>query len=87
MINHWNRLPVPNDYSHEPIDKILYQIQRHRKSESFIKMKKVIRDSKNIITSEARLSERKITKEEKKKRSPSVIFSAEELQKYLNVAD
>ena len=42
-------------------------------------MKKLVRESKSIIVSEARVSEKKIGEEQKKKRSASCIFSAEEL--------
>ena len=34
-MNKWNRLPVSNDYSHESVDRTMYQIFRHRSSEAY----------------------------------------------------
>ena len=48
-MNQWNRLPVANDYSHEPIDKILFQISRHKKSSDFKKINKIKRIAGKIL--------------------------------------
>ena len=29
-MNKWNRLPVPNNYSHDPINRNLFKIKRHK---------------------------------------------------------
>ena len=37
-MNKWNRLPVPNDYSHDPVDRNLFKIKRHKESENYKQM-------------------------------------------------
>ena len=34
-MNEWSRLPVANDYSHDPLDRTLYQIKKHCESEFY----------------------------------------------------
>lgn len=42
-------MPVVDDYSHEPVDRSLYQMYRHRGREDYIKMIEVLRKSKDML--------------------------------------
>jgi hypothetical protein len=42
-------LPLDDDYSHEVVDKELYQIDRHRGREDYIKIIDVLRKAKEML--------------------------------------
>ena len=47
--NNWNRLPVVDQYSHQPIDKTMYQIWRHLSREDYEKILNMLKKGKNMF--------------------------------------